>query len=682
MKKPIFVLVVLLWLQGVFSLTNGQDLVSEQDVKSIIDSFSVSRMQNLSISRMWADSLLRLTQNAEPFLRGRGFKIAAIAEIDEGRYSSAIQYLRKAEKNIPKEKREVYYSLKQNLAAVYKLNDQLDSAFLIVSQTIEEVERDYPDGKVLFNLYSSLAEINHVTKRLDKSLPIYKMLLGKWGEVKDSSQIALTLMNLGTNYGDIGMIDSAVYYVNKAVEIADKAGMQPWYIRSLLNKAMFLQMLERHDEVISIVNGAIPSIINFDKKELIDAYAIQLESYLAMGKTKKAKDCVSFLLKLDWNSLTLSDYLYRNTKIATSLMKLEDWDGASHWYKENFELLIDSIKNDLFEIDRFLVFTKDYLTGLNSMASTSPFKREFGNQGKLKSKLLEWEDRYGEKIGTEDLLMKIHQCLAELYEMEGDYKGQAKYLGLSINAMYQKMKTGEEAQSRNISMLESIGKMEQEMAAKELHATKMKHSQERNKLLILFLSLATVALVVVVLLLKKADKLRMAKNGLLKERLVERNENIENIKSKNQKIIEQLEEKNKILLQKDLLKEKMEAVLNYIDKLTKDEVFGKTLRSSVPFRELKAEMEELEFQKDQTDPLLHHFMEIDHQFFERVNQRHSGLTKLDLKHMAYIKLLMSIKDVAQLLNVSDRTVETARYRLKKKLGLPKEVALAAYIREF
>ncbi len=56
-------------------------------------------------------------------------------------------------------------------------------------------------------------------------------------------------------------------------------------------------------------------------------------------------------------------------------------------------------------------------------------------------------------------------------------------------------------------------------------------------------------------------------------------------------------------------------------------------------------------------------------FFDRLNKINSNLSVNDLKHAAYIISEMSAKEVANLLNVSPRSVETARYRLKKKLHL-------------
>ncbi len=54
---------------------------------------------------------------------------------------------------------------------------------------------------------------------------------------------------------------------------------------------------------------------------------------------------------------------------------------------------------------------------------------------------------------------------------------------------------------------------------------------------------------------------------------------------------------------------------------------------------------------------------------DRLRQQYPALTKTDLKLCVYIKLNHSTKEMAELMNISPRSIEMARYRLRKKLGL-------------
>ena len=73
------------------------------------------------------------------------------------------------------------------------------------------------------------------------------------------------------------------------------------------------------------------------------------------------------------------------------------------------------------------------------------------------------------------------------------------------------------------------------------------------------------------------------------------------------------------------------------------------------------------------------FNNADKDFLRNVKGQHPELTPNDLKLCAYLKLNLSSKEIAPLLNISIRSVEVKRYRLRKKMQLPHESSLTEYI---
>lgn len=65
-----------------------------------------------------------------------------------------------------------------------------------------------------------------------------------------------------------------------------------------------------------------------------------------------------------------------------------------------------------------------------------------------------------------------------------------------------------------------------------------------------------------------------------------------------------------------------------------------------------------------------HFDEVHNNFLSNIKEAYPELTPSDLKICAYIKMNLSSKEMAQLLNISLKGVEVARYRLRKKLSIP------------
>ena len=73
------------------------------------------------------------------------------------------------------------------------------------------------------------------------------------------------------------------------------------------------------------------------------------------------------------------------------------------------------------------------------------------------------------------------------------------------------------------------------------------------------------------------------------------------------------------------------------------------------------------------------FNNTDKDFIKKLKSNHPNLTSNDLRLCTYLRLNLSSKEIAPLLNISLRSVEVKRYRLRKKMDLPHEASLTNYI---
>lgn len=74
-----------------------------------------------------------------------------------------------------------------------------------------------------------------------------------------------------------------------------------------------------------------------------------------------------------------------------------------------------------------------------------------------------------------------------------------------------------------------------------------------------------------------------------------------------------------------------------------------------------------------------HFESINKNFYNRIKQAFPDISPNELKICALIKMNLSIKEMASILNISPDSVKTARYRLRKKLNLNTEDNLTDFI---
>lgn len=73
------------------------------------------------------------------------------------------------------------------------------------------------------------------------------------------------------------------------------------------------------------------------------------------------------------------------------------------------------------------------------------------------------------------------------------------------------------------------------------------------------------------------------------------------------------------------------------------------------------------------------FENADNNFFKQLKAVHPNLTNNDLKLCAYLRLNLSSKEIAPLLNISVHSVEIKRYRLRKKMELTRKQNIVEYI---
>ncbi|MGB8195272.1 MAG: triple tyrosine motif-containing protein [Chitinophagaceae bacterium] len=74
-----------------------------------------------------------------------------------------------------------------------------------------------------------------------------------------------------------------------------------------------------------------------------------------------------------------------------------------------------------------------------------------------------------------------------------------------------------------------------------------------------------------------------------------------------------------------------------------------------------------------------HFDSVHTNYLKRLKEHFPDLSTTELKLAAYLKLNLTSKEIAQLMNISIRGVETSRYRLRKKLALDNKINLYDFL---
>ncbi|MGM0408978.1 MAG: triple tyrosine motif-containing protein, partial [Bacteroidota bacterium] len=84
-------------------------------------------------------------------------------------------------------------------------------------------------------------------------------------------------------------------------------------------------------------------------------------------------------------------------------------------------------------------------------------------------------------------------------------------------------------------------------------------------------------------------------------------------------------------------------------------------------------------QKEDWEKFELHFDQVYEDFTKRIREQYPNLTPNDIKLCAYLRMNLSTKEIAPLLNISIRGVEISRYRLRKKLNIPQNENLIDFM---
>jgi AraC family transcriptional regulator, chitin signaling transcriptional activator len=171
------------------------------------------------------------------------------------------------------------------------------------------------------------------------------------------------------------------------------------------------------------------------------------------------------------------------------------------------------------------------------------------------------------------------------------------------------------------------------------------------------------------------EKIIEENNRLLEIKELENEQEL--MRLKNLQLEQDYESKNKELAASTMTLIKKNELLTMI----KDDLKGSSDSSGIS-KSLKSVISTINKninEEDSWSTFVDAFNNADKDFLKKIKAAHPSLTPNDLRLTAYLRLNLSSKEIAPLLNISVRSVEIKRYRLRKKIDLTHEQGLVEYI---
>lgn len=120
-------------------------------------------------------------------------------------------------------------------------------------------------------------------------------------------------------------------------------------------------------------------------------------------------------------------------------------------------------------------------------------------------------------------------------------------------------------------------------------------------------------------------------------------------------------------------------IIKYIDDLLKKQNDNECRVGMIDIRKtLRSEIKK----HDNWELFKTRFIEVHPTFFNKIKTAHPDLSRTELRYFSYLRIDMPSSEIAHALNVSTEAIKKTRYRIRKKIGLERDLSLENYISRF
>ncbi len=525
--------------------------------------------------------------------------------------------------------------------------------------------------------------------------------------------------------------DSALYFIQKGLELAKKNHFTKYEIKLMNYLGIFYNEQGNYNKALNILNQTYRlAKQSGDTLFMISVLGNLGNNRFHVGKYDEALGYFTRIVEMYKKTGNIKGLAKVYGAMGNMYREMNKNDKALEYYKRaqgKFLQVRDTVSSAILMLNSaYIMIQMNQLkqAGNNLQKAYQIFQRK--NIGLNAAKCLEGLSKINIKKGQYDkaldyslqalnIFKKInsktdvslsYSYLADIYIAKKDYKNAEKYLLMAyrIDSVEHVYKRLEDISSQLQKVYDSMGNLKKayyyankynvyhdsvfnieankrfsELEAKYETAEKQhkieqlesKRQLDKARFRILLISGISVILLLLIgayiIVQKRKKQKEIAELELEKSRI------------RSQSLAKQLELKNKQLtthalnmMQKNTLLSAFENHLS--DIIRKVEGEGKT-----ELKRLKREVKRLLQTDKDWDAFKLYFEQVNKDFLSKLKQLNSGLTQTDVRLATLLKLNLSNKEIASIFNITPQSVRNAQYRLKTKLALNNETDLRKFI---
>lgn len=560
-----------------------------------------------------------------------------------------------------------------------------DSTKVLIDYALSQ--KNLPDslrGNV-YNIYAIY--YGNIGKR-DSSLYYYKKAIAT---LKDYPAIrSKALMNISVTYRNMGEYDKSFVYLEEALEIAKKDNNKLNEALIYGNMSSNYQFMLEYDKAVSCLLKGIAIVKKEGEKGTLSTLNQKLaNTYMKMRNFDFAKDMYLECLAGFKASNDSRNYAFTLINYAECILHMSDSGGAKKALKEAIEILrkfndqehigvaYSKIANIAYFEKKFSTSFNNYNAALKALTKANAisvvlvaaeYTEKLNMSKKYKEALTVIEDTKKIPIfkntNPQDKL-RFDLAAAETYKNTNNE--EKALLGLS-NAV--KLKDSLAAIDSDLSTnhlqaeFQKNLQQEKNTVLKAKNITLHKAINAKSRLTLLYILSSFIIIIIFLLFLRSYWlKTRLQKEALrsieVERNLIQKQRRHEQELTNTQRDI--IEEKQRELTSTAL------RMANYQDSI--NEIIEKCDTAFTNVNDVKKELQHLIKQKDYWKQFETRFNNLHPEFNSTLTNRFSKLTKNDVEFCVLLKLNLSNKEIASLLQISHESAITKKYRIKKKMEI-------------
>ncbi len=570
-----------------------------------------------------------------------------------------------------------------NLVNLYMRARQYDSSDLFVEKGLN-LSRNNHDTLRMMEFLTNIGWTYYYQGKFSKSLEAFSEAMNQMVLYNQSHpgnnhinkfNFAKLLNNKAVVYTKMGYYDSAIVLFKQSLEYREKNHAGPKLIAPTL------------------LNIGSVSFKNKNNKLAVEYFKSALEQYELLKDTTKIASChsnlgMAFLADGD-TAQALTNYkksLYLRNKIDDRKGKIIVLNNLGMLYLHSgnlpkaYQYLSKAL--ELNKNNRYKSSLAATLLGLGSYyLKTNHYNKalDYGLQSLKVMKQSGYRGSYEE----------VYQMLSEAYEGIGNNKEALRYYKLHkaihdsiFNAESRKQYNRLQAQLETAQKEKKIEVLKKEKE-KQLLLNRILINKQRSYFAVIIAIVVIVFIIGFIIWLKrKKDKqIQLQKELVFRKEKELADAELEKSRIKEEELQQSVLYKTKQLSTHALHMMQRNSMLQDIQQAIKDLSKKADIDAQPGFKRINLMIaQSLRSNKD-WDVFKLYFAEVNKNFYKHLKEINPNLTTNDQRLCALVKLNMTSKEMASVLNVAPNSIKSSRYRLKKKLGLQQEDDLEGFIRE-